>query len=134
METNHVKIRSLSILGAAILFIWTVCALAGVVVGPTSVTFAWNPQPGLDTNASYNLYGSNNLTVPLSQWPLLSNIPAVTVSGTNSWPTTNLTVVMTPSAFFFYLTASNFWGESGPSNVAGTPVVPNAVSNVSIHR
>lgn len=126
--------RFLRFLPVALLCAAAALLHAGVASGPTSVTLAWNPQPQLDSNAVFNLYGSTNVSLPVSQWMYLTSAPAATVSGTNSWPTTNLTVTMTPGVFFFYLTASNFWGESGPSNQAGTPAVPVTVTNVNIHR
>lgn len=128
------KTKVLLFLALLILCICIVSARAGVASGPTPVTLGWNPQPQLDSNAVFKLYGSTNVSLPVTQWTYLTSAPAVTVSGTNSWPTTNLVVTMTPGMFFFYLTASNFWGESGPSNGTSTPAVPGTVTGDIIHR
>lgn len=97
-------------------------AFGGVATGPTQVTLAWNPQSGVDT---FYLYTSTNAALPLNQWTPLTNAPGTA---------TNLVVIMTPGQQFFFLTASNLWGESGPSNTANTPPVPTGQTNLVIHR
>ena len=88
-----------------------------------TVTLEWTPQdPGWQTNESYNLRGSPDITVPLTNWAIITN-----VSGTNAvtlpWQATN---------FFFYVTASNYWGESSNSNIAWTPPPPVLPTNTAI--
>lgn len=96
-----------------------VSSLALVPLIPTTITFSWTSQPGVD---SFNLYTSDTLQLPLTNWLLLTNI-----LGTNS----SFSVLVTPGPQFYYLTASNFWGESGPSVVVSTPPVPtNSVLNI----
>lgn len=97
--------------------------LASVPMVPTSVVLAWDQstnQPDV-----FKLYCSADMAVPLNLW---TNV--ATVAGTN----TCITNVMLPGKMFFYVTASNFWGESGPSNVTNTPVVPQSVTNLTIHK
>lgn len=95
---------------------------AGTPPGPARVVFAWDGQGGVDV---FRLYSSTNLLVPLTNWTALTNVP-----GTNF----SCAVPVQPGQRFFYLTASNFWGESDPSAVASTPAVPAAGTNLSISR
>jgi hypothetical protein len=97
-------------------------AVAFSSVGPQPITLAWNPQPAVDV---FVLYSSTNAALPLNQWQPWTNAP-----GTD--PT--VTVQMQPGAMFFFVTASNIWGESGPSNVTNTPVAPVSITNLNIHR
>jgi hypothetical protein len=108
-------------------------ALAGgapIPTGPTSLTLAWDPEPGIDT---FKLYASSSLQVPLASWVLLTNVPGTVVSATNSYPATNAQIVVLPGSMFYYLTASNLWGETGPSNITNTPPIPVA-TNLNLHR
>lgn len=94
--------------GIAIAALAALAAVASVPMVPTNITLSWNPQADVD---SFYLYGSTNLNAPMP-WPAVTNTP-----GTNS----QITIQILPSQQFFYLTASNFWGESGPSNTVRTP-------------
>ena len=105
-------------------------ALAAIPSGPTSVTLGWDPEPGIDF---FKLYASSNVAAPINTWTLLTNIPGTVVTPTNSYPQTNVQVAIEPGAMFFYLTASNLWGETGPSNITNTPPLPLA-TNLNIHR
>jgi hypothetical protein len=89
------------------------------------VTLAWdygNVPENSDTNViwlitdpdTFILRATNNLTAPLP-WPVVTN-----VSGSNR----TVTISMLPGRRFFYLTASNYWGESDASNTAMTPPRP----------
>lgn len=95
--------------------------VAFIPAGPTPVTLEWDSKPGV---ATFKLYSSTDLAIPLANWTLLTNVP-----GTQ----TNVTIQMNPGAMWFYLTASNFWGETGPSNITNTPVVP-AATNLAIRK
>ena len=105
-------------------------AVGGIPTGPTSVTLVWDPELGIDF---FKVYGSTNLIAPLNTWSLLTNIPGSVMTATNSFPSTNAQVVIQPGVMFFYLTASNLWGETGPSNITNTPAVPVA-TNLNLHR
>lgn len=77
-----------------------------------AVTLEWTPQdPGWQTNETFNLRGSPDISVAFSNWPIITN-----VAGTNA-----VTIPLQPQLYFFYVTASNYWGESSNSNVAYTP-------------
>jgi hypothetical protein len=72
----------------------------------------------------FKLYHSTDPAVPLAQWTPLTNI-----AGTNLSVTLNIE----PGVHCFFLTASNWWGESDPSNVASTPAPPRS-GNLTIRR
>ena len=105
---------------ATILFL--LCFIVGITAGPITIQLFWNGQPNVD---AYKIYGTNSLSVPQTNWPLLT-----VVGGTVS----NTSLTMQPQQFFFYVTASNFWGESIPSNVANTPSPATNVAGVTITR
>lgn len=89
-----------------------------------SITLYWTyPQSELSTNLTFNIYSSTDVGVPVPSWPLFTNVSGLS---------TNITVPLTPQARFFYVTASNLWGESPPSNVASTPNPPRSDSALGI--
>ena len=65
------------------------------------------------TNAPdvYKLYHSTSLSVPLTNWEHIATAPG---------NVTTAQAFVQPGQHFFFLTASNAWGETLPSNVAGT--------------
>lgn len=92
----------------------------------SNVTLYWNYDPLLLTNISFYIKGSSDVTVPLSNWTMMAS-----VIGTSNAPTpTNVTINLAPQQKFMFCVASNFWGESNPSNVASTPPPPR--SDVSL--
>lgn len=82
-----------------------------------NIRLSWDYDPSLlGTNLWFNIYETTNLTTPLSQWNLLTNVPG-----------TNLSVDLTVGigAHFIVGTSSNFWGESSiTSNIVSTPAAP----------
>ncbi len=81
----------------------------------------------------FNVYSVTNLQETLTNWNLYvsrnaTNFQRTTV-GTNYqyYFYTNANVEMR----FYVVTASNFWGESLTSNVAGTPPPPAAIGNTA---
>lgn|SRR3990167_7444759 len=112
----------------ALLSIILGCLLAALAATPPSgrVILAWDyPTNELGTNLTFRLYGSSNITTPLTNWTVLTN-----VVGTNL----SVTVQIQPGVYFFALTASNFWMESDFSNVASTPALPRSDSKLGITR
>ena len=105
------------------------CALT-VLAGPSLVVtppnghcrLAWSYDTNeLSTNLTFNFYETTNVALPMSQWPMLTN-----VAGTNL--TVDIDIV--PGAHFFVMTASNFWGESDVSSpVVLTPTLPHSVNS-----
>jgi hypothetical protein len=84
----------------------------------TNITFSWTfPTQHLSTNVLFKFYSSTNLTLPVTNWPLYA-----TKIGTN----TTVTLPIDAQQRWFVLTASNWWGETDFSNVAGTqPILPS---------
>jgi len=117
-------VKKLILLAAAIVV--TVVAFA-VTPGPSgfrkTVALSWD----YDTNNApdaFKLYSSTNIGLPATNWPLVA-----TVSGNVQ----NITISnITAQQMWFYVTASNWWGESLPSNTAGTPQPPGSVINLRI--
>lgn len=91
-----------------------------------TVTFFWDyPTNELGADLTFKIYAHTNITVPGSNWPVVLQIV-----GTQ----TTAIVTMTPGRQFFYVTASNMWGESGPSNVTNTPSVVTNVTRLKITK
>lgn len=85
-----------------------------------SVTLAWNyPEP--NDIETFVIYSSDEANTPLP-WAKLMEVPGKDKDGK---PVTEYTIKpIAPGKHFFYVTAKNFWGESDPSNTAGTPGIP----------
>jgi hypothetical protein len=110
-------------------------ALLAVIPNPAPIRLAFSyPTNGMHPDLMFNLHGASNVMAPLVSWPVDAVIPAsnwysnavviapLDATGTNFTLTfTNLTV---PSQRFWYVTASNLWGESDPSNVLALPPPP----------
>jgi hypothetical protein len=86
-------------------------AYALLPTSPSTVTIGWNPIPASDLTPDcvVKLYYSQQVDAPVAEWTVLTNLPA-----TN----TQVKVTVAPGRFFFFLTASNWTGESFPSNTA----------------
>lgn len=97
--------------------------LHGAIISPQNITLHWTYPPSEVTpDLSFRLYTASVLGGP---WTVLKTIP-----GTN----TQTTISVIPAKAFYYLTASNFWGESDPSTVAGTPAPPVSGGTLSITK
>ena len=104
------------------------CLLLAVNAAAPSglVTLSWDyPAYELSDKLTFKVYSSATMVLPLESWPVLTN-----VSGTNL----SVKLQILPGQRFFYMTASNFWGESGPSNLIGTPPLPRDMTNLTISR
>jgi hypothetical protein len=96
------------------------------------VTLSWSYTD--PTVQSFNLYGSTNLAAPITNWTCLTNVPGWTTNGAVSWITTNLTIQIQPGQMFFFMTASNSFWESVPSNIISTPAMPSMPTNPTLTR
>lgn len=76
-----------------------------------------------ETNVTYNVYAHTNLLLPYTQWAMLTNVAATYV---------DLDII--PGRYFFYVTATNFWGESDPSNLVSTPGVATSGGNFRVTK
>ena len=103
-----------------------------------SVTLSWlyssNELAQADSNHwdyGFNIYNTNNpVGSSFTNWQVIShqlytNYPIIGYDGTNyifAW-----TNMIAPGQQFYVATTFNFWSNSGPSNMASTPPLPNSV-------
>lgn len=93
---------------------------------PRSVTLSWDyPTNELSTDIVFKVWTSTDVTVPVTNWTLITN-----VVGTN----TSVTFSVQPGVHFYALTASSvFWKlDSVFSNVAATPPEPRSDVNLTV--
>jgi len=103
-----------------------VAIAASLPSGPTPITLAWDyPAADLSTGLVFRVYHTTTITTPVANWAVITN-----VAGTNL----SVTLTVTPGARFYVVTASNFWGESDPSNVASTPELPRSDVNLRLRK
>jgi hypothetical protein len=77
------------------------------------ITFAWDANLAADNVTKYTLYQADGLT---GVFVKVADVAA---------PTLTCTVpALTPGVYQFYVTATNMWGESDPSNTVTTPAGP----------
>lgn len=97
-----------------------VCLLA-ISAFAEAVHLAWDANPPEDEVQAYYVHQSTNVAGPYL---------VVTNSATNAIR------VWVPKAdqYFWYVTASNFWSVSEPSNIANTPTVASNVTTLKIQR
>ena len=87
------------------------------------LTLAWNyPTNEMSTNLTFKMYHSLNVTNPLP-WTVITNIVGTSLQ-------CYLDVVK--GEHYYYVTASNMWGESIPSNILGLPPVAKTITNLKI--
>lgn len=92
-------------------------------LGDGRVTVMWDYPEAELPGVTFRIYHSTNLSQPLP-WNFFLAVEA----------TNRAHLVLTPGVNFAYVTASNFWGESAPSNVAGTPTLPQYINTLQIRR
>jgi hypothetical protein len=85
-----------------------------------AVTLTWDPSPAAEQVTGYNLYQATNVAGP---WTFIGKTS-----------TTNFTADVTPGCWFWYVTASNFWTNSPPSNIRNTPPVPTKLNTPTVTR
>lgn len=105
-------------------------AVFGAVPPPPNVQFYWQYS---GTNAVFKLYGTTNLSQPVGQWPTLATWTNSTAGGTNGstvWYTNQ--IFLSPSAYFFTMTASNFWGEAPKSATVSVEYPSQTPSNTAL--
>lgn len=107
-------------------FVLLLVGICIAAVGIKPVILEWD-YPTVDESPDlvFKLYHSPIASAPLANWVCLTNIP-----GTNRQVRVNVEA----GKNFFYLTASNWWGESTPSNVASTPALPRSDMQPTIKR
>jgi len=89
------------------------------------LTWIYDPIEQQDIDV-WKLYHTDNLNDPID-WKLFGVY-------TNNLSTNLIMVDITPGQHFFILTASNYWGESLPSNRARTKFAPNKINTLKIDK
>jgi hypothetical protein len=87
------------------------------------VTVLWDYPANELTNVTFYVYQSTNITTPLTNWIVLTNVTGVTTAKISVLPGVN----------HFAVSASNFWGRSF-SGVASTPPQPRSDVTLSVQR
>ena len=106
--------------GLTILLLARVANAAPPGVMRTNVSLSWTyPTNELSTNLTFKVYSSTNISIALTNWPVLT-----TVAGTN----TSVTLPINLQQQWFVMTASNWFGESVFSSVAEIPAPPRSVN------
>jgi hypothetical protein len=101
--------------------VWLLALIASAVTAAAvTVTLQWRPSPSGDEVAGYIVYQSTNVAGPFA--------PVAHVTGTNAF------LDLAPGRYFFYVTATNFWTESPPSNTISTPPAPSKVDGVKVTK
>lgn len=126
----------MSLVGAAAIF----PPIPVSVTVPIVLSFDY-PTNAMDTNLVFVLRGTNQLGLSPTNWPIEQSLFA-TNYWTNAWTLpvtgTNYTVTFTnqttPGVHFWYVAATNFWGESLPSNVLEIPPLPTSTLNLKAQR
>ncbi len=85
----------------------------------TVLTFVWDPNDPTEEVTGYFLYSSTNVTGPYS---------VLSATGTN----VSCMVTMAPARAFFFVTASNMWGESMPSDTVHVAKPVTSVTNLKL--
>lgn len=117
MEPPYTKAEVERMATVGLIMILAIAARADIPTTPQPITLAWNYSGGKVD--AFKIYSSTNM----ANWSLLTTTTNQSVS-----------ILATPAACFYFVTASNFWGESGPSNIASTPDPVNQPTDESITR
>ena len=88
---------------------------------PDNATNVFGSQMWFDPLMAFNLYVHTNVSTPLTNWMLLTNVPGIMRTAK---------IQIAPGSYFFALTASNWWGESDFSNVAPIAGPPRSDSKL----
>lgn len=118
-------------------------AFALILPNPAPLKLTWDyPTNAFTPDLTFNLYSHTNPAIPLSNWVKVAmfsatnwhsnSVPIAPVTGTNfSFTVTNMVM---PGAQFYYVTVSNFWGESTNTNILGLPPLPAQGENLRAAR
>lgn len=85
-----------------------------------AITLQWDPNPASEEVQVYKVYQATNVAGP---WTIVGQT-------TN----TTYTTPVPPGRYFWYVTASNFWSESLPSNTVNTPETATKVAPPKVTR
>lgn len=113
----------LALTAVAVLAIAAFAAMPIKVHSTVSLSWDYDPTNSVD---AFKLYSSTDPAVPVTSWPLVatvsSNIHNITLSN------------LSAQQSWFFVTASNLWGEGVPSVTVGMPQPPAEVTNLRISQ
>lgn len=100
------------------------CAFA-LSAWAATVSLQWSyPINGYTPDLVFVIYGTSNLAVNVTNWPIYTNYAATNACVTNGGNLTwTMPVVPAATAQFFTCAASNLWGVSALSNTNNFPMV-----------
>lgn len=101
--------------------------------------FYWDQDTNdLSPDLSWNIWSTNDLTAPVNQWPLFTNVAYTNLTATNSDVTGASRFYLpftapTAGRKFFFMTASNAFMrvESAPTAVTNTPSLHGALIHLT---
>jgi hypothetical protein len=111
--------KAISMLPAAIVLVAATALAQGA-----KLTFQWDPNPASDQVTKYTLYERQ----PSGPVKVADIQPGVCTATVCEFQLQNVA----PGVHTYYLTASNMWGESAPSNDVSTPPRAAAPANIRI--
>lgn len=126
--------------------ITALCAFSAApgIINTVSFRLAWAApaEAGLTnyvegTNFAFNLWGTTNLGVGLSNYPKMTCVTNWSLGPVNpdgsQWHTSGV-FTLSAAQYFVYVTLTNGNGEAGPSNVAQNGPVPTMLTNLVMQR
>lgn len=96
-----------------------IALLLSLPVAAATLTFSWNANDPAEEVTGYFLYSATNVTGPYA---------VLSAAGTNL----SCTITTAPAQMFFFLTASNMWGESLPSDTVHVAKPVSAITNLKL--
>lgn len=85
-----------------------------------TLVFTWDPSSPDELIEATYLYGATNVTGPY------------TIVGSVQGSTNSLSITSGAVRMFFYVTASNMWGEGPPSNTVTTAAPASSVTTLKL--
>lgn len=129
--TNSLRLAKTILFAGAMSLLAFGLSKKALAAGPANQTIMLVWDDPKDSSIVYFLYSTNNISAPVATWPLVAVIPQASL--TNPSPTTlGYRLSVAPGLAYYTLTASNLWGTSPFSTVAGTPPVLPLFTNLAV--
>ena len=100
------------------------CLITKAQTNAVDVKLSWSYPTNELIGTSFKLYNSTDVTIPLANWVVFTNV----------LEKTNVIVKLVPNKYFFSIRASNFWGDGPFSTVLVTLSAPQTNLGLSITR
>ena len=105
------RLMILFFLMSGLMFVAPVCGQTA------TVTLAWDANDPSEQVTKYSVYQA---TVANGPWAKVAEVSETTATVAG----------LTPGVYYFHVTATNIWQESGPSNIVNTPALVSKPKNV----